>query len=74
MICEGCGKREATNIIAGGKEKGPYWELELCDECAGPPPEEMTEERFRAWMAEHPEYAVTREELDAALRKYGVTD
>lgn len=70
MLCDNCGKREATDTILGAKASGEPWTLHLCAVCAPEPGEPPTEEEFERWLAAHPEEALTDEELDAQLRQF----
>ena len=71
--CEGCGQRDATTCIGGAKASGTgSWEIWLCDECAGTMPAEMTEEQWQAWAAEHPEFAITSEQLKEIEKRFGL--
>ena len=73
MVCQGCGRREATTCLGGRKASGGAWEIWLCDECAPDEPE-PTEEQFQTWLAEHPEHALTPEQIQEAseIRRDGV--
>ena len=68
IVCEGCGKREATTCRGGEKSSAlGSWEIWLCDECARPMPEEMTAEEWKTWAAENPNWSERLKEIAKRL-------
>ena len=68
MLCDGCGRREATSIMEGTKTAGETWRLHLCDTCDPQGLDrELTEEDYEELSA-----GVSPEQLAELRRRFGL--